>query len=56
MFLDYKYTLLITKKFKMNLGENTANNTLIQYEVSSLTSIRKFGEPVLIQYLRIFRV
>lgn len=31
----------------MNLRENLANNTLIQYNVSTFTGIIKFGEPVL---------
>lgn len=31
----------------MNFGKNMVNNTLIQCNVSSLTIISQFGEPVL---------
>lgn len=47
MIFDDKYAILTRKHFKMNFGENMVNNTLIQYNMSSLTSIRQFGEPVL---------
>lgn len=39
--------MLIRKEFKTNFRKNMARNHLTQYNVSSLTSVGKFGELIL---------